>query len=274
MIFHGNMMAAARALTLAPRPAPAALQLCHIPVARMAQPGALTIRLARGVPMAGGAVFDMAAPRAFFLVHRGTRTDLRASLSCCFARGVLNDAMAWETTLALAQPGDHLLVTVAEPHWDADARVHVQQIATACVRLGPSGSDGATPLGLAAEVVPDPGASDLAPGGTLAGRVLAEGRPVPHAALEIECAEADTVAGLRARGGGWILATADLSGRFRVRLPHAGLWAVAARGVGATRWHGPRPLRQDAVLWMRVTAPVSGRTAAVDAMCKVSAPTS
>ena len=255
MIFHGNMMAAARALTLTPRPMPAALQLCHIPVARMAQPGALTVRLARGVPMAGGAVFDMAEPREFFLVHRGTRTDLRPRLSRCIARGALNEALAWETRLPLDQPGDHLLVTLPEPHWDADARVHVQQIATACVRLGPSGSDWTTSIGLAAEIVPDPGASDLSPGGMLAGRVLAEGSPVPHAALEIECVEADALAGRRVRGGIWILATADRSGRFRVRMPHAGLWAVAARGVGARQWPGPRPLRQDAVLWVRVTAP-------------------
>nr|WP_281282080.1 DUF4198 domain-containing protein [Cereibacter sediminicola] len=219
----------------------------------MEQPGTLTVRLARGVPMSGGAVFDMAAPRAVFLVHRGTRTDLRPRLSPCIARGALNEAMAWETTLALDQPGDHLLVAVPEPPWDADARVHVQQIATARVRLGPSGSDWATPLGLAAEIVPDPGASDLAPGGMLTGRVLAEGRPVPCAALEIECVQADALAGRGMPGGGWILATADQSGCFRVRLPHAGLWAVAARGVGAKQWHATRPLRQDAVLWVRVT---------------------
>lgn len=254
MILHGNLMAAARALLLAPRPATTGLMI-HVPEGSGPQP--LTLGL--GDPLGGGAVFDLAPPVELFHLHGATRIDLRPGLEPALVHGAGNAARGWQGRVDLSAPGLHTLVAVSAPVLDTDARCLVQHGAKALTLAGNGPSGAATVLGLAAEIVPDPLPPALLPGACLSARVLARGRPVEGVTVQLERVAADLHAGRvmprpAADGPVWILAETDPAGRFRVSLPMPGLWRLTASGVGRDGWSGWRRVRHDATLWLRIGA--------------------
>ncbi|SIS85867.1 DUF4198 domain-containing protein [Phaeovulum vinaykumarii] len=272
MILHGNLMAAARALMLAPRPASTAGLLLHCPTPAAppaatpaATPGGRRITLIAGDPLGEGAVQDLARPEAVLHRHAGTTRDLRLAFAPVLFHGAFNAGAAWQGTADLSAPGRHHLAVCTVPRRDRSARLQVQQIALAI--LGHDAARPLAPLGLAAEIVPDRDPDTILPGMLFSGRVLAAGRPVAGITVCLERMTRELGAtgdhlvaatdGTGSRGApGWAFAETDAQGRFRTTLPAAGLWALCAPGAGAARRRGWQRLRQDAILWMRVGAPV------------------
>jgi cobalt/nickel transport protein len=92
---------------------------------------------------------------------------------------------------------------------------------------------------------------------------MADGKPVPHAELEI--GYLNHLPDLSARKFGPAQVTAPQSsfmnlgirtndrGEFAIGLPRAGWWGICALGVGSQTEHQGKALSQDAVLWVEAT---------------------
>lgn len=252
MILHGNMMAAARALLLVPRPTTTGLMI-HCPEG----PGPVPLTLVLGDPLGGGAVLDLATPCAVFHLHGASRTELGPQLLPALLHGAGNAARGWQGRVDLAAPGLHTIVAVSQPGPEAEGRCRVQHFAKLVVPQGSAPPEAPAVLGLAAEIVPDLLPAGLLPGAAFSARVLAFGRPVAGLTVQLERMAAEPVGGAVMPLPGaaqpvWILAETDPAGRFRVSLPAPGLWRITAVGVGRGGWPGWRRLRHDAALWLRI----------------------
>ena len=91
--------------------------------------------------------------------------------------------------------------------------------------------------------------------------MLADGKPVPGAEIEIEYmasepdleAFATTDSTAQAMPGGTIVAITDANGVFTFGIPKAGNWGFAALGSGPAKEYEGKELSQDAVLWINAT---------------------
>ncbi|MCE8417177.1 DUF4198 domain-containing protein [Rhodovulum sulfidophilum] len=259
MIFHGNLVTAALALTLVPGVAAAHFQLAYTEESLIDAPGDVPVKLIFWHPQESGPVMDMGEPLEFYAIHRGERIDLKPTLSQTVFHGPLNEAVAWDGSLPVKRMGDYVLVTVPAPYYEESEDIFIQQITKTYVNRGQMPTDWDGPQGLKAEILPLVKPYNVIAGSTFTGRVLSEGAPVAGAEIEIEymAAEPDmetdapkpAIAG--PMPGGAIVAVSDENGYFTFGVPKAGYWGFAALGVGPDTEYEGKELSQDAVLWIR-----------------------
>jgi len=249
---------AALALTL-PAPVSAHFLLEYTTETIIAHPGDVPVKLIFWHPFGNGYVMEMARPRAFFMVHRGDRTDLLDTLEPVAFRGAENTATAWRGTVPVKRSGDYILVTEPEPYFEESEDKYIQQITKAFLNRSTLPTDWDSPVGLPTEILPLSKPYNVLVGGSFTGRVLSEGAPVPGAEIEIEymAAEPDmdaagtTTPTVDPPPGGALVLYSDANGYFTFSVPRAGHWGFAALGVGPETEHEGKPLSQDAVLWIR-----------------------
>lgn len=256
-------------LTVLPLGARAHFQLIHTPEVNPGRPGSVPLKLIFWHPFDNGPVMDMARPEQFFVSFRGKRSDLLDSLKPITFQGAENSAAAFDASLPVTRNGDYVIGLIPAPYLEKSEDVYIQQFTKVVVNVGkvPGGWD--QPLGLPAEIQPLTRPTNVLAGSSFSGRVMADGKPVPGARLEVEymAAEPDMTAN-RPRPataaplpGGAIQIIADQGGNFTFGIPKAGFWGFAALGVGAKKKHQGKDLSQDAVLWIRAydLTPKEGR---------------
>jgi cobalt/nickel transport protein len=222
-------------------------------------------------PAHGGPSMDMAEPEAFYVIsQRGddaepVRTDLTSSLEAIEWHGAEN-RRAYEARLArpvTRSLGDYVFVLEAGPYYESNEDKYIQQLTKTMINIGGVPGNWADPVGLPAEIMPldKPYANWV--GGVFRGVVLADGKPVPNAELEVEYlnhppdlerhrfAEEPEVA-LPQDSFGTMGIRANDRGEFTIGLPRAGWWGICALAVGPDTEHQGKPLSQDAVLWIQV----------------------
>jgi cobalt/nickel transport protein len=266
-------LAALAALATAPA-AQAHFQLLYTPEAALNESAALPFALVFAHPFDNGYTMDMGTPEAFYVVsQRGPEaeretTDLAQYLEPIVWAGLENEAAAW-----IASPprrvtrslGDYTFVLRPSPYYESQEDKYIQQITKTMVNIG--GIPGAwdEPLGLPVEIVPldKPYANWV--GGVFRAVVLADGKPVPHAEIEIEylnhepdiaARRFDPAGKVTAPQGSFVTLSirADANGQVTIGLPAAGWWGICALNLddGLT-WEG-KELSLDAVLWVKATA--------------------
>lgn len=249
--------AALAACLWAPTAAPAHFLLEYLPDPLIARPGDVPLELVFWHPWSNGHVMDMAPPRDFFMVHRGARTDLSASLTGFTFQGADNAAAAYRGTVPVKRSGDYVVVTVPAPYYEASEDIYIQQIAKVVLNRGGMPTDWDAPVGLPVEIVPLNKPYNVIAGSSFTGRVLADGVPVAGAEIEIErIAAVPTGDGagppdFAPPPGGAVVALSDADGYFTFGIPKAGWWGFAALGAGPATTHEGKTLSQDAVLWIR-----------------------
>ncbi|WP_026379718.1 DUF4198 domain-containing protein [Afifella pfennigii] len=249
----------AAALSLAPSAAMAHFQLIYTPEVNLERPGEVPLKLLFWHPMENGHVMDMGEPEEFFAVHRGERIDLKASLKPITFTGADNEAAAFEAMLTAKRSGDYVLTLVPAPYYEESEDIFIQQITKAYLNRGQLPTDWAEPQGLATEIVPLNKPTNVLSGSTFTGRVLADGKPVAGAEIEVEYMAAEPVMEENRPGepkaspmpGGAIVAVSDEDGVFTFGIPKAGFWGFAALGTGPAKEHEGKELSQDAVIWVR-----------------------
>lgn len=259
MIFHGNLMTAALALTLVPTVASAHFQLSYTEKAIIDRPGDVPVKLIFWHPFENGHVMDMDAPLEFYAVHRGEKIDLMGTLTRTTFRGATNQAVAYDASVPVKRAGDYVLVTVPTPYYEGSEDIYIQQITKAYLNRNTLPTDWTDPQGLKTEIVPMNKPYNVLAGSTFTGRVLSNGQPVAGAEIEIEymAAEPDMAtnspkpATAGPMPGGAVVALSDADGYFTFGVPRAGCWGFAALGVGPDTEYQGKPLSQDAVLWIR-----------------------
>jgi cobalt/nickel transport protein len=253
-------------------PASAHFQLLYTPEAALAESAAIPLALVFSHPFDNGFTMNMGKPEEFYVVaQRGEteprKTDLMQYLEPIEWSGVDNKGAAY-----LAHPprsvtrslGDYTFVLTPAPYYEGNEDKYIQQITKTMINIG--GLPGAwdEPLGLPVEIVPldKPYANWV--GGVFRAVVLADGKPVPHAEVEIEylnhepqidARRFDPEGRVTAPQDSFVTLSirADANGQVIIGLPKAGWWGICALNLDADLKHEDKELSVDAVLWVKAT---------------------
>lgn len=245
--------------TLLSQPAAAHFQLVYTPEVNLARAGDVPVKLIFWHPMDNGPALEMGPPEQFYAIHRGEKIDLKPSLSPITFKTASGQARAFAGALPVKRSGDYIMVVVPSPYYEESEDIYIQQITKSYVNRGELPTDWTEPQGLPAEIIPLNKPTNIIAGSTFSGRVLADGKPVAGAEVEVEYMAAEpsmttegaakpTTAPLP---GGALVAVTDQNGVFTFGVPKAGFWGFAALGVGPATTHKSKKLSQDAVIWVR-----------------------
>ncbi|KIQ60026.1 MULTISPECIES: DUF4198 domain-containing protein [Pseudomonas] len=218
-------------------------------------------------PFAGGPTMVMETPRAFShtSAHGGEKIDLRQYLRPVQWQSRENRATAYRASIPreVVRPlGDHIFVLEPEPYLETEEDVYIQQFTKLVVNVGGVPGNWAEPQGLPVEIQPLSKPYANWTGGVFRAVVLADGKPVPFAEVEVEylnhAVEIDNNtfgqhADVTAPQASFNATStyADAQGIITIGLPRAGWWGIAALDIGTTKTHKGKPLSQDAVLWVQ-----------------------
>jgi cobalt/nickel transport protein len=218
-------------------------------------------------PFAGGPTMAMGEPRIFSHTSSlgGEKADLLKYLRPIEWHTRDNRAAAYRATIPrelMRSMGDHVFVLEPEPYLEAEEDLYIQQFTKLIVNVGGVPGQWAEPQGLPVEIQPLSKPYANWTGGVFRARVLADGKPVPQARVEIEYLNhaidfENNAFGQQAyvtapQPSFNVLSTyADAEGVVTIGLPRAGWWGIAALDIGATKTHKGKPLSQDAVLWVQ-----------------------
>lgn len=244
---------------LNPFAAKAHFQLAYTPEVNLKKAGDVPLKLIFWHPFENGHVMDMGEPLAFYAVHRGEKIDLKATLKPMTFTGQANEAAAFDAMLPVKRSGDYVIVVEPAPYYEESEDIYIQQITKSYVNRNEIPTDWMEPQGLATEILPLNRPTNIVAGSTFTGRVLAGGKPVAGAEIEVEYMAAvpdmeenrPKQAKASPMPGGAVVAISDENGYFTFGIPKAGFWGFAALGSGPAKEHEGKELSQDAVIWVR-----------------------
>ncbi len=268
---RGLLLAGLMTLLLS-TPALAHFQMLYTPQSALEQGGTMSLKLIFTHPFDGSHVMDMAPIQEFYVVHQrgeegeARKTDLKDHLKEIKWTAGNSTGKAYEAAVParlMRSMGDYVFVLTPGPYYEEKDGEYIQQFTKMIVNVGGVPGNWHAPLGLPAEIVPLDKPYANWTGGIFRGVVMSNGRPVPHAELEIEYLNRMPNMEKNAfEGAAKINAPhpafeamgirANERGEFAVGLPKAGWWGIAALGVGELE-HNGKEMTQEAVLWIQVT---------------------
>jgi cobalt/nickel transport protein len=244
--------------------AEAHFQLLYTPEAALKESAPLELALVFSHPFDNGFTMDMVAQRG---EGEPKKTDLMQYLEPIEWAGIDSKAAAY-----IARPprnvtrslGDYTFVLKPAPYYEGNEDKYIQQITKTVVNVG--GLPGAwdEPLGLPVEIVPLDKPYTNWVGGVFRAVVLSNGKPVPHAEIEVEYLNHEPqIAQHRFDPEGKVTAPqdsfttlsvrADAMGQIIIGLPKAGWWGICALNLDDDLKHEGKELSLDAVLWIKAT---------------------
>jgi cobalt/nickel transport protein len=252
--------------------AQAHFQLLYTPEAALKESAAIPLALVFSHPFDNGFTMEMGKPEALYVIsQRGDaeakKTDLIQYLEPIKWSGPDSKASAW-----LANPpksvtrslGDYTYVLNPAPYYEKSEDKYIQQITKTVVNIGGVPGEWDKPLGLPVEVVPldKPYANWV--GGVFRAVVMADGKPVPHAEIEVEYLNHEPqIDQKRFDPAGRVTAPqqsfstlsirADAMGQVIIGLPKAGWWGICALNLDKGLKYKGKELSLDAVLWVKAT---------------------
>lgn len=242
--------------------ASAHFQMLHIDDYMRSKGGKVTLKMPFTHPSHGGPMMEMGTPLSLKMTHKGKTTDLTQSVAALDWQGTENHAKAYQAPAKLRGLGDYVFSLTPEPYLETSEDAYIQQFTKTIVNVGGLPTGWNEPLNIAAEIVPDQRPYAVYAGGLFSAVVMANGKPVPNAEVEVEFLNYD----VNDSGDGFDAApyveypveniniltlVTDNDGRFFFGVPHAGYWGFAALSVGAATEYKGKDLSQDAVLWIQ-----------------------
>lgn len=190
-------------------------------------------------------------PAEFSVYHDGKKTDLLPALK----KGMEQDMTVWTGEYAVKRPGLYTFVMEPHPYYEKEEDCLIIHLTKVCVDAFGDDDGWDEPLGLKAEIVPLSRPGALYAGNVFQGRVLQNGKPVPHAEVEVEWFPGTAAKGV-APHDGLITQTvkADDAGVFTYAAPLPGWWGFAALLKGETKpvFEGEeKDVELGAVFWAR-----------------------
>ena len=252
--------------------AEAHFQLLYTPEAALNDSAAIELALVFSHPFDNGYTMDMGQPEAFYVVSQRGESEPKTTDLLQYLEQIEWSGVDTQATAFIARPprtvtrslGDYTFVLRPAPYYEEQEDKYIQQITKTVVNVG--GIPGAwdAPLGLPVEIVPldKPYANWV--GGVFRAVVVADGKPVPHAEVEIEFLNHEPqIDQRRFDPEGKVTAPqdsfktlsirADANGQVMIGLPKAGWWGICALDLDDGAKHEGKELSVDAVLWVKAT---------------------
>ena len=177
---------------------------------------------------------EMARPKHFGVVHNGKRIDLLTNLQAAKGRGPdQNEAFTfWAMDYKILRPGDYTFYVEPMPYWEPAEDVFIVHYTKVCINAMGLEKGWDEPIGLETEIIPLTRPYGLWTGNLFTGQVLLAGKPVPHAAVEVEYLNAspgnESIVVSPADAYITQVVRADINGVFSYAMPRAGWWGFAA----------------------------------------------
>lgn len=246
--------------------ASAHFQMIYTPEMAMPKAGKIPLKLVFTHPFEAGHTMDMGPVEEFFVVRsRGEnepkKTDLKETLKPITWTSLTNEGKAWETSYKM-RGGDYAFCLIPEPYWEAGEEFYIKQNTKVIVNVGGEPGAWSEPVGLPTEIVPMAKPYDRWTGNVFQGVVLANGKPVPNAEVEIEFMNHQPLldsnsfakaAEVEAPQDSFVLQTifADDNGVFTFGIPRAGWWGFAALDLDPEYTYKGKKCSRDAVIWIQ-----------------------
>lgn len=243
-------------------PALAHFQMIYTPESALQKAGPIDLKLVFTHPFEAGHTMDMGNPEQFFVVRKGKKKDLLATLKPITWKSLSNSGKAYETTYKLRGMGDNVFCVVPSPYLEKKEGCYIQQITKMVVNTAGFPTDWGADIGLPAEIVPLDKPYALWTGNVFRGIVKGNGKAVPYAEIEVEYMNHPPLMDKNAFGGearvdapqdAFVTMTvkANVNGEFVFGIPRAGWWGFCALGVGPDKAYNGKELSQDAVIWVQ-----------------------
>ncbi|MEZ4525089.1 MAG: DUF4198 domain-containing protein [Desulfobacterales bacterium] len=167
---------------------------------------------------------DLVKPKAFGVLAGGNKEDLLGTLK----EIQVMDHSAWETAYAVKKPGIYMFYMEPQPYWEPAEDVFIIHYTKTVVAAFGDDEGWDAEIGLKTEIVPLSKPFGLYAGNVFQGIVKLDGRPVPHAEVEVEYYNAEGK--YQAPADYMVTQTikADGNGVFTYAAPKAGWWGFAA----------------------------------------------
>lgn len=211
-------------------------------------------------PFADEHTMNMAGVEEFYAINKGKKKDLKDTLKPITWKGKHNEGKAYESKYKARRMGDHLMIMVPTPYYEANEDIYIQQITKSVINVAGTPTDWDADLGLKAEIVPLTKPYSIWEGGSFTGIVKSNGKPVPYAEIEVEYI--NNVPDMKKNMMGkniyeapqdsfvTIGIKANKDGEFTFSIPKAGIWGFCALGAGSDKEYKGKELSQDAVIWV------------------------
>ncbi|MFO7802442.1 MAG: DUF4198 domain-containing protein [Desulfovermiculus sp.] len=243
-------------------PAQAHFQTIYTPESALDKGGPIELKLFFTHPFEAGHTMDMQKPEEFFVVRKGRKTDLMDSLKPITWESLSNTGKAYEATYRLRGMGDNIFCLTPGPYYEDKEEVYIQQITKVVVNTSGLPTDWDREIGLPTEIVPLDKPYALWTGNVFRGVVKSDGKPVPHAEVEVEYLNHEPLldknafaeeAKAQAPQDAFVTQTikTDEHGEFTYGIPKEGWWGFCALGTGPETEYKGKELSQDAVMWVQ-----------------------
>jgi len=197
-----------------------------------------------------GIGMELAKSKVFGVVANGDKQNLQGKLKKTQVMG----HTAWQLDYRVKRPGVYMFYMEPTPYWEPAEDVFIiHYTKTVVTAFGDDeGWDGE--IGLKTEIVPLSKPFGLYGGNVFQGVVKLDGKPVPHAEVEIEYYNEDNRS--EAPTDYMITQTimADRNGVFTYAAPKAGWWGFAALNTAdfKLKWNGKdKDVEIGAVIWVK-----------------------
>ncbi len=197
----------------------------------------------------------MAAPKEFKVVNNGKAEDLKAALKPQKIMG--HDA--WRADYTVKKPGVYQFVMEPAPYWEPAEDTYIVHYTKTYVAAFGEEEGWDAPAGLKTEIVPLTRPFGNYAGNVFQGQVLLDGKPVPHAEVEVEHYNKDKKYAAPNEYMVTQVVKADADGVFTYGVPFAGWWGFAALNTAKEKMEykgSPKNVELGAVLWVNFLNPV------------------
>lgn len=211
--------------------------------------GQIELELAFTHPMERGPLMQMAEPRRFGVLTPSADLDLKPALKPLEQDGV----RSYRANLLAKEPGDHLFYLEPAPYWEPAEGLMIIHYTKVVVDAFGGGEGWDKDIGLPVEIRPLSRPYGLWTGNLFRGLVLKDGKPVPHAEIEVEWRNDGS---LIPPADAFVtqVVKADAQGVFAYAMPKAGWWGFAALVEGDTPMKNPEgkevPVELGGLIWV------------------------
>jgi len=162
-------------------------------------------------------------------------------------KGCSETVEAYKGSFKVFRPGVYQIFVKQKPYYEPHEEQYIQQIVKVYVCTFGLEEGWNRPVGLEVEIVPLTRPFGLWEGNIFVGRVYKDGKPLPHARVEVEYYNKEGVKYPNETLYTQVVET-DEQGYFYYSVPWSGWWGFSAITDGGT--YNGKPLELDAVLWI------------------------
>lgn len=193
---------------------------------------------------------EMDTPKAFGVVANGEKLSLLNKLEETKVMG----HQAWQVNYKVNRPGLYVFYVEPKPYWEPVEDCFIIHYTKTVVTAFGNDQGWDEEIGLKTEIVPISRPFGLYAGNTFQGFVKLDGKPVPHAEVEVEYYNEDGK--MEAPTDYMITQTvkADQNGVFTYAAPRAGWWGFSALNSAdyKLKYNGEyKDVEMGAVIWVR-----------------------